>query len=246
MAAIKTRGIVIRERAYSEQDKILTLFTEQEGKIQAIAKGARRRKSTLGAATQLFTYCEFVYWPSKNLATINQAEVIESYYKLSNDLYKMALASYGLELLDAFYELYQGDVQVLKMVSYILYYLSEDKAAVPEALILSLQLKLCYLTGIAPAFFLKSNASIPTYVFEVGEETDHHHHYVYQLTVEDYTMIQETMKAPINTIRTKHYPLGAVKKISSMINHYIGYSLDRRMKSWEFYKEIGETNENRE
>ena len=73
MALVKTKGIVIREQPFQEKDKILTLFTEEEGKVKAIAKGVRRNRSPLVAATQLFAYSEFVYYPGKNFANINQA-----------------------------------------------------------------------------------------------------------------------------------------------------------------------------
>ena len=51
MALVKTKGIVIREQPFQEQDKIITLFTEEEGKIKAIAKGVRRNRSPLVAAS---------------------------------------------------------------------------------------------------------------------------------------------------------------------------------------------------
>ena len=41
MALIKTKGLVIKEQPYKEQDKILTIFTEDEGKIQCMARGVR-------------------------------------------------------------------------------------------------------------------------------------------------------------------------------------------------------------
>lgn len=128
MALVKTKGIVIREQPFQEQDKILTLFTEEEGKVKAIAKGVRRNRSPLVAATQLFAYSEFVYYPGKNFANINQASLIQSFYPLRNDLIKMSLASYVLELLDAFYDYYQGNKAVLRLVNFILFYISEDKS----------------------------------------------------------------------------------------------------------------------
>ena len=42
---VETKGVVIRQTKYSEADKILTIFTKEKGKVQAIAKGARRPKS---------------------------------------------------------------------------------------------------------------------------------------------------------------------------------------------------------
>lgn len=108
MALVKTKGLIIREQPFQDQDKLLTIFTEKEGKQRAIAKGVRRRKSALVAATQLFAFSEFVYYPGKNFASINEANLIESFYPLRQDVGKMTLSSYLLELLDAFLTCIKG------------------------------------------------------------------------------------------------------------------------------------------
>lgn len=93
MGLIETNGIIIKEMPYRDQDKILTVFTEKEGKVQCIARGVRRPKSPLLASTQVFAYSELVYYPGKTFGNIQQAHLIESFYALRNDLNKMALGS---------------------------------------------------------------------------------------------------------------------------------------------------------
>ena len=44
MGTIKTRGIVIKTQDYKENDKLVWIFTEDLGKITAIAKGAEKIK----------------------------------------------------------------------------------------------------------------------------------------------------------------------------------------------------------
>ena len=48
-----TKALVLREVKYKEADRILTLFTADNGKITAKARGALRKSSKTGAATQL-------------------------------------------------------------------------------------------------------------------------------------------------------------------------------------------------
>ena len=52
------KALVLREVRYKEADRILTLFTDTDGKISAKARGALRKGSKTAAATQQLTYSE--------------------------------------------------------------------------------------------------------------------------------------------------------------------------------------------
>ena len=60
MKLFKVKGIVIKEIQYKDNDKIITLLTDEFGKISCLAKGAKKNNSPLLAACQLFVYSEFV------------------------------------------------------------------------------------------------------------------------------------------------------------------------------------------
>lgn len=150
MALIKTKGLVIKEQPYKEQDKILTIFTEDEGKIQCIARGVRRQKSGLLASTQIFAYSEFVYYPGKNFGIINQTNLIEAFYPLRTDLTKMALASYLLDLINNGFEFYQRSPEILKLLLHVLFYISGNKAKNDLILVGAFQMKLISYLGYCP------------------------------------------------------------------------------------------------
>lgn len=96
----KLEGIVFRETKFKENDKVLTIFTKEQGKIQAIAKGARNPKNKLFASTQNLCHSEFVLYKGKNLYNVNQGEIKTSFYNLREDLIKLAYATYIIELVD--------------------------------------------------------------------------------------------------------------------------------------------------
>ena len=52
-------AIVLRSVNYRDFDRILTLFSREEGKSSAAARGAHRAKSPLAAASTQFTAGEF-------------------------------------------------------------------------------------------------------------------------------------------------------------------------------------------
>lgn len=98
MAFLKTRGIVIKEVGTGEADKIITIFTPDHGRISAVAKGGKRPKSKLSAASQLMCYGEYVLFSGKNLYIINSGEVIEPFYEIRNDMEKLTYAAHFLDI----------------------------------------------------------------------------------------------------------------------------------------------------
>lgn len=51
-----TKGLILREVKYKEADRILTVLTEDMGKITVKARGALRKGSKVAAATQLLRF----------------------------------------------------------------------------------------------------------------------------------------------------------------------------------------------
>ncbi|OUM94737.1 MAG: DNA repair protein RecO [Firmicutes bacterium ZCTH02-B6] len=96
----KAEGVVLRTRSLGEADKIVTFFTHTRGKVEAVARGARRPRSRLLGPTQLFTYGRYLLFEGKNLDTVSQGEIVQSFRPLREDLDRMAYASYAAELVD--------------------------------------------------------------------------------------------------------------------------------------------------
>lgn len=100
MAVYNADAIVIRSREYGEADKLLTLFSRERGKLEAVAKGVRKPKSTQRGGTQLFTYADFHLYKGKSLDTVSQVQPRESFIHIWNDLDRTIAASGIAELLD--------------------------------------------------------------------------------------------------------------------------------------------------
>ena len=72
-----TKALVLREVRYKEADRILTLLTDTDGKITAKARGALRKSSRTGAATQQLTWADMTLFGNRGKWTVNEASVIE-------------------------------------------------------------------------------------------------------------------------------------------------------------------------
>ena len=97
---LTTNGLVIRTVDWRDSDRLLTVMTQDHGKLTVKAQGVRRRSSRFGPAGQLFAYSEMSLYQQGGHYSLNDAQVIEQFFRLANDLDGLALASYFCQLLD--------------------------------------------------------------------------------------------------------------------------------------------------
>jgi DNA repair protein RecO (recombination protein O) len=99
-----TPAIVIRARDYLESDRIVTLLTRDFGKLSGIAKGAKASRRRFERKLEPFSHVVLYFRrrPQGQLVFITRAERGENPPpELEDDLGKIALGSYMLELADA-------------------------------------------------------------------------------------------------------------------------------------------------
>lgn len=123
----RVQGIVIRSMDYGEGNKIITLFTREQGKLSVVARGAKKVKSRYGSSAQLFTYGDYLFFKSGQLGTLNHAEIIEAFHKIREDLHKAAHASYLAELTDKMMGDQEGQPFLFEQLKASLQAIQEDK-----------------------------------------------------------------------------------------------------------------------
>ena len=94
----KTNGLILKEQSIGEQDKIVTVLTASHGVIRAFVRRAKNIKSPKCASTGLLCYSQLSLFENKGTYTIDEAQSIEMFIKLRNDVIKMSLAQYFCEL----------------------------------------------------------------------------------------------------------------------------------------------------
>jgi DNA repair protein RecO (recombination protein O) len=95
-------AIVLKHMDWGEADRILTLFTRQQGKIRALGKGVRKIRSRRAGHLEPFTHVSLQLAKSRDMPIITQAETINAFLPLRENLVAIGYASYVVELLDKF------------------------------------------------------------------------------------------------------------------------------------------------
>lgn len=146
---IVTKGIVLRETETKEADKILTLLTQDEGKIPVIARGVRRKGCKYAACAQPLVYSEWTLYRKGDWYYANEGTTIELFNGLRKDLDAMALGFYFAEMTEAVVAEETQAQEILRHLLNGLYALSVLRK--PPALVkAAFELKLMCLAGYEP------------------------------------------------------------------------------------------------
>ncbi len=95
MPLIKTAAITLKSRKWGDADRIVTLYTKEMGKVRAVARGARRMKSRLGASLEPLTICHLNLFEKSGdtLYRVSQADLVEPFMRFREDLTLMTAAA---------------------------------------------------------------------------------------------------------------------------------------------------------
>ncbi len=98
----RTPAIILKRFDLGEADRLLTLLTPAHGKIEVVAKGARKLTSTKTGHVELFTRADMLIHKGRDLGIAVQAEMVAPYLALRDSLTLGAYAGYAAELADRF------------------------------------------------------------------------------------------------------------------------------------------------
>ncbi len=95
-------GMVLQAAPAGEYDRRIVLLTREAGKVTAFARGARRPKSALTAATNLMCFGTFEAYEGRETYTVVQAHIENPFSELYADPERTYYGCYFLELADCF------------------------------------------------------------------------------------------------------------------------------------------------
>ncbi len=129
MPYLTVTGIVTRYVNYKDNDRILTLFTREMGRIDARARGCRRPKSPLLACSQPFVFGEYQIFAGKERYTIDQCDVRETFYPLREDIDRFAVGSAMLALSQYAVQALEPNAELFSLLYHGLSFLCYGKIA---------------------------------------------------------------------------------------------------------------------
>ncbi len=95
-----TIGIVLKRRDYQENDRLFSIYTEDFGKVEVLAKGTKKISSKLNPYLEPFYLVKLMIAKGKVLDKLANCNLLNSYQNLRQDLFGFALLNYLSEITD--------------------------------------------------------------------------------------------------------------------------------------------------
>lgn len=100
--SLRVEAVILRHTDWGEADRLLSLFTREAGKLRAVAKGARKLRSRKAGHLEPFMRSALMLARGRDMWIVTQAETVDAYLPLREDLNLTGYAAYVIELLDRF------------------------------------------------------------------------------------------------------------------------------------------------
>ena len=149
MAHYRDSGVIVRTHKLGEADRILSIITENNGKVRAVAKGVRKTRSRYGGRLELLRHLDLQFYTGRgDLDIVTQAETRDHWPQVRDNLDRLGKALTIAEAVDQIAQDKQPDSDLYRMLCGALDTLQNSD---PVLVVPAFMLKLLAHEGVAPA-----------------------------------------------------------------------------------------------
>jgi DNA repair protein RecO (recombination protein O) len=229
-------AIVLKAVDYKDNDKILTLFSLEKGKITAGIKGVKKSGAKLKSASEPFAFCEYVLVQKNGRYTVTNATYIDSFFNLRLDLLKYYSSAVITDSLNALItegepdsNLFSLAINVIKSINYqneelkaLCFYLL-NLAEVLGYQIQGLNCQGCGEEITGRVFFSPTFAEF--YCFNCKDEK------AIEITYETYSSLQKIINQNLDIVLKREIPKSSVIKLLKFLFYYLQTKTDSNLKT---------------
>lgn len=251
MRVKQVEAIVLRHSDWGEADRLIGIFTLELGKLRAIAKGVRKPQSRKAGHLEPFTQARLLLAHGRDIPIITQAEAVEVFTTLREDMLLTTYASYVVELLDRFtYE--EGENRRLyDLLKDTLYRLS--RGARSELILRYYEMRLLDLVGFRPQLINCVNCGSPIQAEDqyfsaerggvVCPACSRQTPGVSPVSMLALKYLRHFQRSGFETAAKASPPKIVYSEMESLMQHYLTYLLERGLNTPAFIRTVRKMNE---
>jgi DNA repair protein RecO (recombination protein O) len=160
----RDQGVVLRTYKLGEADRIVVFLTSGRGKVRAVAKGVRKTKSRFGSRLEPTSNVSLLMYEGRELDIVSQAESIDHFRPIRDDLARVSDAMALLEAVDQVAQEREANVPLYQMLVGALRALAERRSPL---LVPAFFWKLLSLEGAGPLLEQCARCGLPATVVEL-------------------------------------------------------------------------------
>jgi len=244
---VHTSAVVFKAIDYGETSKIVTLFTEQHGKIAVMVKGAKRPKNKFSGLIEPGNLLDVVYYhkPSRSVQILTEASLMENLINLRMDFKKMATVTSAIELTSQLLHENEVNEPVFNFVKNFLVWLDETEHP-PQQVFPYLQIRLSQLIGLGLQMeresfgtsghtkgYLHIESGLVTGSNETSSGT-------YKLSQNQFHYVSLSLQGKGSHLFGINFYSGELKELVSLLDRYLKYHVEglRDRKSDAIFEQI--------
>jgi DNA repair protein RecO (recombination protein O) len=149
--SFKTEAVVLRSIRFGEADRVLHLYSEDRGRVGAVAKGVRRTRSRMGGRLEPLSRVRLVLREGRgDLCTVTSVDTVDAHPGLRERRAPLERATQACESVLRLLDSADPNPAAYHLLCNELAVLNADPEAATRAQSLSFRLKLLLATGFAP------------------------------------------------------------------------------------------------
>ncbi len=240
-----TDGLILKEQNIGEKDKLVTVLTRHNGLVRAFVRGAKSVKNRKNSSTGMFCFSKLSLYKTKDTYIIDEAEPIELFFELRNDLEKLSLAQYFSELVLTLVQEEEPAEEYLRLILNSLHFLAKNKMPNEQVKAIT-ELRIMCIAGFMPNLVACDRCGeyeTETMYFDVEDgllycENCVPSDMIFQLDIGLIKALRHIAFSDFEKIYSFKMEEYALPDLSYITEKYLLSKLQRNFKTLEFYKEI--------
>ena len=244
----KTEAIILKQIPFLEKDRIITIYSQEYGKLRLIAKGIRSPKSKFGGSLETLNSVSLSIIKRNSLDLITESYTNMTYLNIRNNLNLLSKSMYWIELIDSLTIENEPIKNMFELTEFALNLINDNNCN--DLCLRYLELKLIIITGYSPEIFEC------TYCRNKLEPTDHFFSFndggifcdkckshsntsLLKISLNCMKIIRLLYREKdINNIQKLHVEDNTLIEIENFLISYLKYILEKDIKSYKFIKKI--------
>lgn len=240
-----TNGLILKEQNIGEFDRLITVLTSNMGIVKAFVRGAKSLKSKKQAATGLLCYSRLSLYKNKDSYIVDEAESIEVFFSLRDDIEKISIAQYFAELALELVPEDENSNEFLRVVLNSLYMLGENKRPMLQLKAIT-ELRILSMAGYTPNLIACERCGefeTPLMYFDMERgllycENCTDEYAPFELEIGVVSAMRHIVFAELNILYNFTLDDRSLENLSYIIEKYLLLKTGRSFKTLDFYNSM--------